>query len=538
MIVMTQVSRLLIVKMSILSILFLTTLAGTVSALSLPLPTYDSCRGALESGNINSGVYQINNIGEVYCDMETNGGGWMGITPEIAANNLGGQTVIVEGGSTTTSGFSGSRPYTQDGSAGHTAYYTFRLPSVVNEFFLKDYTIMSNAGPDDSTDIDPAKFIQTSWDDANGSSVGDVSFGFANDAGPITSFARELSGETLRPYGQTVAWPSPDKQFVDSNGGSDFRIGWGDEGVPSEGWYPWWGGMIMVRDKRPVISTYGTVTITSPTGGITIPTKSPNIVGTGVPGNSIVVKSVNRSCNAVVNSSGSWSCILANLVVGTHHIAASQYTPGGVINGATPANFVIAGVPDNPGLCTQQITSYMRLGQYNDQQQVQKLQEYLNTREGESLAVTGYFDYALEAAVKRYQTKYAQEILYPWGMYQPSGYVYKTTINHINRQLCSGQVQCPVFTQYHKLGQYGGEVSKIQNFLKMYGYYNGSITGYFDSATDYGIKAFQEEFRPMILTPWNLTAPTGNWYKTSRKHANWLQGCYERVTLEGMGVTF
>ncbi len=497
---------------------------------------YTSCVDAKEKGNNNSGQYNIIGLGSVYCDMATNGGGWTGITPEIAHRNLGGTLTILEGNGTVNSGFSSDRPYTQDGAGGHTAYYTFKLPFMVKEFYLKDYVIMSNAGPNDASDIDPNKFTQTSWSDANGSSVGDVSFGFANDSGPVASFARELNGETLRSFKETVAWPSSNKVFTGA-GSKDFRIGWGDEGLPSEGWYPWWSGLIMVRERRPSTTVIGTVKIMSPTGGVTITSTNPLIEGSGVPNNTVVVKSVHKLCNAVVNSIGRWSCTLQGLAPGSYNIVAYQYTQAGAPNGVSTAGFVIKQA-NNTGLCTQEITSYMKIGQYNDPAQVKKLQEYLNSREGERLAVTGVFDFTTEAAVKRYQQKYARDILYPWGMYQPSGYVYKTTINHINRQLCSGQIQCPVFTQYYKRGQYGGEIGKIQSFLKSYGYYSGPITGYFDWATDAGIKAFQEEFRPMVLTPWNLAAPTGNWYKTSRKQANWLQGCYEQVTLEGVGLTF
>jgi hypothetical protein len=37
----------------------------------------------------------------------------------------------------------------------------------------------------------------------------------------------------------------------------------------------------------------------------------------------------------------------------------------------------------------------------------------------------------------------------------------------------------------------------------------------------------------MVLEPWGLSSPTGYWYKTTRKHANWLQGCYEEVNVNG-----
>jgi hypothetical protein len=52
-------------------------------------------------------------------------------------------------------------------------------------------------------------------------------------------------------------------------------------------------------------------------------------------------------------------------------------------------------------------------------------------------------------------------------------------------------------------------------------------TGYYGPITDRAIRAFQAKYASEILTPWGMTAPSGYWYKTTRKKANELVGCQE-----------
>jgi len=37
----------------------------------------------------------------------------------------------------------------------------------------------------------------------------------------------------------------------------------------------------------------------------------------------------------------------------------------------------------------------------------------------------------------------------------------------------------------------------------------------------------------MVLDSWDIKKPTGLWYKTTRKQANWLEGCFEEVNVQG-----
>ena len=81
-------------------------------------------------------------------------------------------------------------------------------------------------------------------------------------------------------------------------------------------------------------------------------------------------------------------------------------------------------------LCTAKLypTKVIRLGAKNDSAQVTLLQKYLNTYEGESLAVTGIYSKADEAAVIRWQEKYRTEILAPQGLTKGTGYVYTLSL--------------------------------------------------------------------------------------------------------------
>ncbi len=87
--------------------------------------------------------------------------------------------------------------------------------------------------------------------------------------------------------------------------------------------------------------------------------------------------------------------------------------------------------------------------------------------------------------------------------------------------------QCPHFTRYFKLGDSAPEIRKIQIFLKDNGLYSGPIDSYYSKAVDRAVRAFQARYADEILRPWKLTAPTGKWYKTTRKKANQLAGCAE-----------
>lgn len=96
--------------------------------------------------------------------------------------------------------------------------------------------------------------------------------------------------------------------------------------------------------------------------------------------------------------------------------------------------------------CDSYIDSYIKLGADNHSADVVRLERFLNQSENENLVVDGYYSYADQQAVQRFQYKYAEEILDPWGMSVASGYVYTNTrrvintLDCINKHNASGEI--------------------------------------------------------------------------------------------------
>jgi hypothetical protein len=89
-----------------------------------------------------------------------------------------------------------------------------------------------------------------------------------------------------------------------------------------------------------------------------------------------------------------------------------------------------------PAPCGLYLQEYIRLGRANNPVEVRKLQAFLNVFEGEKLPITGYYSQADFDAVMRFQTKYGRDVLGPWGIIQPTGYVFITTTYAINNIFC------------------------------------------------------------------------------------------------------
>ncbi len=86
--------------------------------------------------------------------------------------------------------------------------------------------------------------------------------------------------------------------------------------------------------------------------------------------------------------------------------------------------------------CDPYLTQFIRPGRYNDPGQVRKLQRFLNDYNDENLEVTGAYGMSTIEAVERLQSRYADEILTPWGINQPTGFVYMTTLRFVNKSTC------------------------------------------------------------------------------------------------------
>ena len=94
--------------------------------------------------------------------------------------------------------------------------------------------------------------------------------------------------------------------------------------------------------------------------------------------------------------------------------------------------------------CDPYLKSFIRLGQNNDSVEVEKLQTFLAEQLTIELPATGVFDELTEEAVINFQEQYREEILSPWGIAAPTGYVYLTTRKTINELVCQREVAFPL----------------------------------------------------------------------------------------------
>jgi hypothetical protein len=86
------------------------------------------------------------------------------------------------------------------------------------------------------------------------------------------------------------------------------------------------------------------------------------------------------------------------------------------------------------------LRDYLKIDWNNDPVEVLKLQFFLNKFEGENLSFTNVFDESTFGAVQRFQNKYFDDILKPWGHTAPTGFVYITTKKKINEIYCNTSI--------------------------------------------------------------------------------------------------
>ncbi len=92
------------------------------------------------------------------------------------------------------------------------------------------------------------------------------------------------------------------------------------------------------------------------------------------------------------------------------------------------------------GSCSY-VNSYLKKGAQNDPSEVKNLQAFLRGVEKDTtVEVNGVFDDATYNAVLKFQSKYKDEVLTPWGVDAPTGYVYITTKRKINEIFCSTKI--------------------------------------------------------------------------------------------------
>jgi hypothetical protein len=86
--------------------------------------------------------------------------------------------------------------------------------------------------------------------------------------------------------------------------------------------------------------------------------------------------------------------------------------------------------------CAPILTEYIRPWHANTPSQVRSLQSFLNAFEGENIGETGSYGSQTIAAVRRFQEKYADDVLAPWGISNATGNVYYTTQKKVNEIAC------------------------------------------------------------------------------------------------------
>jgi len=185
---------------------------------------------------------------EIYCDMETAGGGWTGFTNTQSHQVLGGTMTCPDPAGQQMGIDTLGRSYSRDGSGSHTCHYTFDVPFGFTEFFLADYKARANAGPGYTSELNIEDvWSMTSWQVAHGSNYyGDIGFGTAAQTGPVVAYSDTLLYQVMCTNCE-IPWPDPDGTYGIGQSVSTFRIGWGENGPQHEGWYPWWSGYVMVR---------------------------------------------------------------------------------------------------------------------------------------------------------------------------------------------------------------------------------------------------------------------------------------------------
>ncbi len=214
-----------------------------------------------------------------------------------------------------------------------------------------------------------------------------------------------------------------------------------------------------------------------------------------------------------------------------------QVTP---TNPTSTSHVVIEGtstdpiVVDSGSTCSSRIT-FTRAIDINSpdnlKEDVQKLEIFLNTYEGEKLPVNGIYENRDIVAVKKWQQKYRTFVLDPMLLKQPTGTIYTLSQRQIERQTtkpCGEPVvvtACPYFKEYAYYGQRGPTVRKIQQFLNVVRGENLPLSGVYGPLTRAATKRFQQAYRKDIFNILKLSFISGNWNEATRVKANQAIGC-------------
>ena len=220
-----------------------------------------SCKDILEQSDkpLSSGTYwlylpdePLTPPFEVQCDMVKNGGGWTGITPELAQTFFDSKVIKLEFIELFALDDQG-RPYCEDTQGNHTCRYTFDVPFGFTEYYLFNFT---SRPTEESTPVEfsPFEYQVTLWNKANDGTLGytgkdgfgDIGMGPFGSSGPLSTLVSYLVDEVECDQCE-LPWPGGQAIESFSEEATQFGIIWGEAGAPIEGFYPWWSGTIYVR---------------------------------------------------------------------------------------------------------------------------------------------------------------------------------------------------------------------------------------------------------------------------------------------------
>ena len=124
--------------------------------------------------------------------------------------------------------------------------------------------------------------------------------------------------------------------------------------------------------------------------------------------------------------------------------SGSSYSSGSYYGGSSYGGSAYGGISQSAGVagaiskCEPYLKYYLGYSKNNNPDEVKKLQEFLNKYESNRLLVNGVFDLPTLEAVKRFQDKYAKDVLKSsWGLSCNTGYVYITTLAKVNDIVCN-----------------------------------------------------------------------------------------------------
>lgn len=95
----------------------------------------------------------------------------------------------------------------------------------------------------------------------------------------------------------------------------------------------------------------------------------------------------------------------------------------------------ITQTPTAESTCDTPLTWPIEFGKNNNIDEVKILEKFLISQ-WEDLEIDGTYKQEDFEAVKRFQLKYKSEILDPWGVTEPTGFVFRTTVKKINEIAC------------------------------------------------------------------------------------------------------